>query len=58
MVAASACDITLVAGLAATGILVTRLPINVIALLVAATIAFTLIMDSIKLAVFARLQID
>jgi hypothetical protein len=35
-----------------------QLPINVIALLVATTIAFTLVMDSIKLAVFARLQID
>jgi hypothetical protein len=34
------------------------LPITVIALLAATTIVFTLAMDSIKLAVYARLRID
>ena len=34
------------------------LPIRVIALLVATRLLFTLAMDSIKLAVFARVRID
>ncbi len=34
------------------------LPLSLIGMLAAATIVFTLAMDSIKLAVFARLRID
>jgi H+-transporting ATPase len=58
MVVASLCDVLLVASLAAGGVLMSPLPITVIALLAATTIVFTLAMDSIKLAVFARLRID
>jgi len=58
MVFASACDVTLVGCLAAFGVLMSPLPILIIGLLVAATLVFTLAMDTIKLAVFARLRID
>jgi H+-transporting ATPase len=58
MLIASLCDVVLIASLAAGGILMSPLPISVIALLVAATLVFTLAMDSIKLAVLARLRID
>jgi hypothetical protein len=51
-------DVLLVASLAAGGVLMSPLPITVIALLAATTIVFTLAMDSIKLAVYARLRID
>lgn len=45
-------------GLAAGGILMAALPLSLIGMLAAATIVFTLAMDSIKLGVFARLRID
>jgi hypothetical protein len=52
------CDVILVGGLAAGGVLMSPLPIWIIGSLAAATIVFTLTMDSIKLAVFSRLRID
>jgi hypothetical protein len=51
-------DERMVASFAAGGLLMSPLSIRVIALLVATTLAFTLAMDSIKLAVFARVRID
>jgi len=58
LLAASLGDVLLVACLAAGGVLMNPLPVTVIAALAATTIAFTLAMDSIKLAVYARLRID
>ena len=58
MLLASCCDLVLVASFAAAGVLMSPLPIGVIALLVATTVVFSLAMDSIKLAVFARIRID
>jgi H+-transporting ATPase len=58
MLLASLCDVLLVASLAAGGVLMSPLSITVIGLLAATTIVFTVAMDSIKLAVFARLRID
>jgi H+-transporting ATPase len=58
MLLASLCDVLLVAALAAGGVLMNSLPIKLIGLLAATTILFTLAMDSIKLAVYARLRID
>ena len=55
---ASCTDLLVVASFAAGGLLMSALPIRVIALLVATTLVFTLAMDSIKLAVFARVRID
>jgi H+-transporting ATPase len=58
MILASACDVLLMGGLAASGFLMAPLPLAIIAALVGTTLVFTLAMDSIKLAVFARLRID
>ncbi len=58
MIFASLCDVTVMGCLAAFGILMTPLPLWIIGMLIATTLAFTLVMDSIKLAVFARLRID
>ena len=58
MVLASACDVTLMGCLAAFGVLMSPLPVWIIGLLLATTLVFTLAMDTIKLAVFARLRID
>ena len=58
MLLASFCDLLLVAALAAGGVLMNPLPIKLIGSLAATTIFFTLAMDSIKLAVYARLRID
>jgi H+-transporting ATPase len=58
MLLASLCDLVLVASLAAGGVLMSPLPIKVIAFLFVTTLVFTLAMDSIKLAVFARIRID
>ena len=58
MIFASTCDVILVSCLAAGGILMSALPISIVLLLAVATIAFTLAMDTIKLAVFARLRVD
>jgi hypothetical protein len=49
---------TLMGCLAAFGILMTALPLWIIAMLIGTTLIFTLAMDSIKLLVFARLRID
>ncbi len=58
MALASACDVALMASLAAAGILMAALPLSIIGMLAATTIVFTLAMDSIKLAIFAHLRID
>jgi len=58
MLLASLCDLVLVASFATGGFLMSPLPIRVIAMLIVTTIAFSLAMDSIKLAVLARLRID
>jgi H+-transporting ATPase len=58
MLLASLGDVLVVAALAAGGVLMSPLSITVIGLLAATTIVFTVAMDSIKLAVFARLRID
>jgi len=58
MLLASLCDIIVVASFAAGGVLMSPLPSRVIGLLVVTTLAFTLAMDSLKMAVFARLRID
>ena len=58
MLIASFCDLAIVATLAATGVLMSPLPLDVIAALAAATVFFTFGMDTIKLATFARLRID
>ena len=54
----SLADLILVGCLAGAGILMSALPISTILLLVATTAIFTLAMDSIKLATFARLRVD
>jgi H+-transporting ATPase len=58
MILASLGDVLLVSALAAGGVLMSPLPIAVIAGLATTTVVFTLAMDSIKLAVYARLQVD
>jgi len=58
MALASACDVILMGSLAAFGLLMGPLPLWVIGMLVGTTLLFTLAMDSIKLAVFARVRID
>ena len=58
MLLASFCDVALVASLAAGGFLMTPISLGVIAALAATTLVFTLAMDFIKLAVFARVQVD
>jgi H+-transporting ATPase len=58
MLVASFCDVALVASLAAGGYLMSPLPLSVIAVLAATTLVFTVAMDFIKLAVFARVQVD
>ena len=58
MLLASFCDVALVASLAAGGFLMSPLPLGLITALARTTLVFTLAMDFIKLADFARLQID
>ena len=58
MLLASFCDVALVASLAAGGVFMNPLPPSVIAALAATTVVFTLAMDFIKLAVYARVQVD
>jgi H+-transporting ATPase len=58
MLLASGCDLLLVIVFATGGILMSPLPIWIVASLVVATVLFSLAMDSIKLAVFARIRID
>ena len=58
MLLASVADLLLVTCLAAEGVLMNPLPLKLIAMLAATTILFTLAMDFIKIAVYARLRID
>ena len=58
MALASLCDVILMGSFAAFGILMTPLPLWIIGMLVGTSLVFTLAMDSIKVAVFARLRID
>jgi len=58
MMLASACDLMLMGGLAAGGVMMAPLPLELIGLLIGTTLIFTLVMDSIKLAVLARVPID
>jgi H+-transporting ATPase len=58
MLLASCCDLVLVTVFAAGGILMSPLPIWILASLVVTTVVFSLAMDTIKLAVFARIRID
>ena len=58
MMLTSACDVILMASLAAGGVFMSQLPTSIIAMLVAATLVFTVTIDSIKLVIFARLRID
>ena len=58
MLLASAGDLVLVGLLAGSGTLMSPLPLSIIGLLFGATLVFTLAMDSIKMAVFARIRID
>jgi len=55
---ASFADVAVVASLALGGVLMSPLPLSIVALLLATTIGFTLGMDSLKLAVLSRLRID
>jgi H+-transporting ATPase len=58
MLLASAGDLALVGSLAGSGTFMSPLPLSVIGSLLGATLVFTLAMDSIKMAVFARIRID
>jgi hypothetical protein len=58
MLLASSWVVILVAVFATAGMLMSPLPIWIIASLVATTVVFSLAMDSIKLAVFAQIRID
>ena len=58
MIVASLGNVLVVTGLAASGVLMTRLPAPIIAGLYATTAAFMLAFDRIKVAVFAHLSID
>jgi H+-transporting ATPase len=58
MLLVSICDVVLLGSLAAAGFLMSALPLSIIAILIGTTALFTLAMDSIKMAVFARLRID
>jgi H+-transporting ATPase len=58
MLLASFCDLFLVTVFAAGGILMSPLPIWIIVSLAATTVVFSLALDTIKLAVFARIRID
>jgi H+-transporting ATPase len=58
MALTSACDVALMGCFAAIGIFMSPLPLWIIGALIATTLVFTLVMDTIKLAVFAHLRID
>ena len=58
MLLASSADVVVVGCLAAGGVLMSPLPMTVIAMLLATTSVFGLALDSLKLAVFARFRID
>jgi len=58
MVLASLADVALIAGLATTGLLMSELPLTVLATLVLATFGFAAAMDALKRLVFSKLEID
>jgi H+-transporting ATPase len=58
MLVASGADLVIVSGFALVGVLMSTLPLVVVAAVAAATVVFTFGMDSIKSAVFARARID
>ena len=58
MLLGSAADVAVVGFLAASGVLMSPLPLPVIAMLLLVTCVFALTMDSVKLATFARFRID
>jgi H+-transporting ATPase len=58
MLLASLADVTLIGGLAASGVLMSALPPAVLAMLLLATLAFAVVMDLLKRHVFSRLEID
>jgi H+-transporting ATPase len=58
MMFASAADVAIVTSLAAGGVLMTPLPPAVVGILFATTLCFALVLDAVKIAVFARLRID
>jgi H+-transporting ATPase len=58
MALASLTDVMLMGCFAAFGIAMAPLPLWIIGILVGTTLVFTLAMDSIKVAVFARLRVD
>ena len=57
MLVSSAADIAIGAGLAATGIAMTALPVPLIAMTFGAAVVFGLVLDLVKIPVFARLGI-
>jgi H+-transporting ATPase len=58
MLFASAAAVVVVGSLAACGVLMTPLPLPILAVLLAATLCFVLAIDFVKAAVFVRLPID
>jgi len=58
MVSASVADLLIISTLAVCGIAMTPLPISVVAGEFAAAVAFGLILDGVKIPVFARLGIS
>jgi H+-transporting ATPase len=58
LMAASALDLLIISTLATRGVLMTRLPIVVVASTLAATAVFGFILDLIKVPVFRRMQIN
>jgi H+-transporting ATPase len=58
LMAASALDLLIISTLATRGVLMTPLPIAIVATTLAATAVFGLILDVIKVPVFRRLQIN
>jgi H+-transporting ATPase len=57
MLVSSAAHIAIGAGLAATGIAMTALPVPLIAMTFGAAVVFGLVLDLVKIPVFARLGI-
>jgi H+-transporting ATPase len=57
LMAASAADLLMIATFASRGIFMKPLPVTVVAILFAATVAFGLALDSIKVQLFRRLKI-
>jgi H+-transporting ATPase len=58
MVLASVAGLTIVTGLAVEGLLMTPLPLAIVGGLFVTTVAFAVVLDTVKIAVLHRLQID